>query len=301
MNILRYIPLFLFLLLGGGLALAQQAANSGASPTQQETDSGANLAQQATNSGANPTQQETGGSETNPPEQLVARYGYRVVNSFPHDINAYTQGLSYHDGYLYESIGKYGQSTLSRLQLETGEVVQSRKLSRRYFGEGIEIIGERIYQLTWRENMVFVYDLESFEAAGTHYNPSEGWGLAFDGESLILSDGTANLQFLDPETFKVRREIQVTVNDTPLPNLNELEFINGEVWANVWQTDYIVRINPADGRISGIIDLDGLSAQTTLGSIEAVLNGIAWDEETERLFVTGKHWANLFEIELVVR
>ena len=147
--------------------------------------------------------------------------------------------------------------------------------------------------------MVFVYDKDSFEQTGTHYNATEGWGLAYNGEQLILSDGTDQLQFIDPETFTPSHKVQVTLNGNPINSLNELEYINGEVWANIWQTDFVVRIDPASGNINSIIDFAGLSDLTELGSFEAVLNGIAWDADAERLFVTGKHWANLFEVELV--
>lgn len=225
-------------------------------------------------------------------------YGYEVVNTYPHEITAFTQGLIFRDGHLWEGTGKNGLSRLARIDLETGELLQNAPLASRYFGEGIEMIGDRIYQLTWRAHMVFVYDRESLEQLETHYNAREGWGLAWDGEHLILSDGSASLQFVDPEGFVPVREIEVTVRGQPLSQLNELEFIDGEIWANVWQTDFIVRIDPETGVVNAIVDLTGLSARTELGSSEAVLNGIAWDSENRRLFVTGKHWANLFEIEL---
>ncbi len=225
-------------------------------------------------------------------------HGYRVVNTYPHQITAFTQGLIFRDGALWEGTGKHGLSRLARIDLETGELQQQVPLARRYFGEGIEMIGERIYQLTWRSNMVFVYDKDSLERLETHYNPREGWGLAWDGEHLILSDGSASLQFINPEGFVPVREIQVTVGGQPLSLLNELEYIEGEIWANVWQTDFIVRIDSQTGVVNSIVDLTGLSARTELGSSEAVLNGIAWDTENRRLFVTGKHWAHLFEIEL---
>ena len=225
-------------------------------------------------------------------------YGYKVVNTYPHEITAFTQGLIYRDGHLWEGTGKNGLSRLARIDLETGDLLQNVPLASRYFGEGIEMIGDRIYQLTWRAHMVFVYDRESLEQLETHYNAREGWGLAFDGEHLILSDGSASLQFIDPEGFVPVREIEVTVRGQPLNQLNELEYIDGQIWANVWQTDFIVRIDPESGVVNSIVDLTGLSARTELGSSEAVLNGIAWDSENRRLFVTGKHWANLFEIEL---
>ncbi len=232
-------------------------------------------------------------------QEAVPRYGYRIVNTYPHNIEAFTQGLFYHDGFLYEGTGKRGLSSLSKQSLEDAKVLQSQALGNRYFGEGIEVVGDRIFQLTWQSHMVFEYDKDSFEQIGTHYNATEGWGLAYDGTQLILSDGSADLQFIDPENFVPTSKVTVTLNGNPINNLNELEFINGEVWANVWQTDFIVRIDPATGIINSIVDLTGLSEQTELGSFEAVLNGIAWDSEQERLFVTGKHWANLFEIELI--
>ena len=225
-------------------------------------------------------------------------YGYRVVNTYPHEITAFTQGLIFRDGELWEGTGKNGLSRLARIDLESGERKQTVQLADRYFGEGIEMIGDRIYQLTWRAHMVFVYDRENLEQLETHYNAREGWGLAFDGEHLILSDGSASLQFIDPEGFVPVRAIEVTVRGQPLNLLNELEYIDGEIWANVWQTDFIVRIDPTSGVVNSIVDLTGLAARTDLGSSEAVLNGIAWDSENRRLFVTGKHWANLFEIEL---
>jgi glutamine cyclotransferase len=231
-------------------------------------------------------------------QEQPPQYGYSIVNRFPHSINAFTQGLFYHDGYLYEGTGKNGQSSLSRIDLDSGEVLQSKRLSRRYFGEGIELVGDRIYQLTWRANIVFVYDRESFDLLDSHYNPTEGWGLAWDGEHLILSDGTATLRFMDPENFSSQRAVEVTINGNAITNLNELEYINGEIWANVWQTDFILRIDPETGQVNSVVDLTGLADQTQLGSNEAVLNGIAWDAEQERLLVTGKHWAHLFEIEL---
>ena len=225
-------------------------------------------------------------------------YGYRILNVYPHNIDSFTQGLIYHEGYLYEGTGKNGLSSLSKINLENAEVLMAKRLSRRYFGEGIEVVGNKIYQLTWHSNMVFVWDKDSFDQLGTHYNATEGWGLAYDGKQLILSDGTNVLYFLDPESFSPQKRVTVTFNGNPLSNINELEYINGEVWANIWQTDIIVRINPETGVVTSFVDLTGLSNETQLGSNEAVLNGIAWDAKNERLFVTGKHWANLFEIEV---
>ncbi|MCY4356794.1 MAG: glutaminyl-peptide cyclotransferase [Gammaproteobacteria bacterium] len=232
-------------------------------------------------------------------QSTVPRYGFRIVGTYPHSVDAFTQGLFFHEGFLYEGTGKRGRSSLSKRRLEDISVEQSATLPRRYFGEGIERVNDRVYQLTWTSHMVFVYDLDSFEQVATHYNPTQGWGLAWDGELLILSDGSYELQFINPLNFVSQRKVAVTLNGNPIDNLNELEYINGEVWANVWQTDFILRIDPATGRVNSIVDLTGLSEQTELGSAEAVLNGIAWDAAQERLFVTGKHWANLFEIELI--
>ncbi|HJN95767.1 MAG: glutamine cyclotransferase [Gammaproteobacteria bacterium] len=234
-------------------------------------------------------------------QEAVQEYSYTVLNTYPHNIESFTQGLVYQGGYLWEGTGKNGLSTLSKINLEDGQVLMEKRLNRRYFGEGIEIVGDKIYQLTWQSNMVFVYEKESFDTAGSHYNPTEGWGLAYDGSELILSNGTSVLQFLEPETFTPTRKINVSYNGNPLPNLNELEFIEGEIWANVWQTNFIVRIDPKSGEVTSVIDFTGLSDLTELGSNEAVLNGVAWDAEQQRLFVTGKHWANLFEVELVAR
>ena len=232
-------------------------------------------------------------------QEQVARYGYNILNTYPHNINSFTQGLVYHEGFLFEGTGKNGQSSLSKINLEDGEVLQSKNMSQRYFGEGIEIVDDKIYQLTWQSHLVFVHDKTTFESIESHYNATQGWGLAYDGSHLILSDGTAMLQFMDPQTFAPVRKVEVQLDGNAINQLNELEYINGEVWANVWQTDFILRIDPDSGKVNSIVDLTGLSAQTQLGSAEAVLNGIAWDAEAERLFVTGKHWANLFEIGLL--
>lgn len=229
----------------------------------------------------------------------VPVHGYRVLNKFPHDYSSFTQGLFYVDGFLYEGTGRNGQSVIKKTKLEDGDVILSKRLSNRYFGEGIEVVDDKVYQLTWQSHMVFVYDLETFDQVGNFYNPTEGWGLAYDGSELILSDGTANLYFIDPENFVSNRQVTVTIDDQPVPGLNELEFINGEVWANVWQTDFIVRIDPLTGTVNSIVNLAGLSDQTIKSESVAVLNGIAYDKVSERLFVTGKLWSDIFEIELV--
>jgi glutaminyl-peptide cyclotransferase len=234
-------------------------------------------------------------------ETGVPVYGYKVVNTYPHNDRFFTQGLLFHDGELYEGTGRNGQSALMHIKLEDGSVIKSRALSSRYFGEGIAVANDQIFQLTWRENMVFVYDLATFEPVTSHYWPREGWGLTFDGEHLVLSDGSDQLFFIDPATFQPVRQISVKIADQPVYQLNELEYINGEVWANVWMSQQLVRINPATGLVTAVVDLTGLVNQTQTGGSEAVLNGIAWNADSEQLYVTGKLWAHLFEIELVPR
>lgn len=224
--------------------------------------------------------------------------GYRVVKSYPHDANAYTQGLIFRGGFLYESTGQHGQSTLRKVKLETGEVVQQRRIDSVHFGEGLTEWKGRLYQLTWQSNVAFVYDLATFAPVTTLKYPGEGWGLTAGPDSLILSDGTADLRFLDPATFKELRRVTVRDGGTAIDQLNELEFVRGEVWANVWHTDRIARIDPRTGRVTGWIDLSGLMSMYRLDA-ESVLNGIAYDPASQRLFVTGKMWPKLFEIQVV--
>jgi glutamine cyclotransferase len=229
-------------------------------------------------------------------------YGYRVVQEFPHDPEAFTQGLVYLDGVLYEGTGRHGASTLRRVELESGEVTQSVPLDDAYFGEGIAVFDDRVFQLTWQEQTCFVYDLETFELLDTFDYPTEGWGLTTDGERLIMSDGTSRLYFRDPETFEEIGHVEVRDNGEPVFDLNELEYVDGEIWANVWTTDLIARIDPESGRVTGWIDLTGLLEldEAQEESVD-VLNGIAYDAETGRTFVTGKLWPTLFEIEVVAR
>lgn len=228
----------------------------------------------------------------------ITIYDYTVINKYPHNTRFFTQGLLIHEGHLYEGTGRYGESALMKLNLDDGEVLKRKDLGSRYFGEGIAVAGERIFQLTWRENMVFEHDLETFDSVNSHYLPTEGWGLTWDGEHLILSDGSERLFFYDPDGFQQVRSVTVTIEGRPVRFLNELEYINGEVWANVWTSNEIVRIDPATGEVLSVVDLRGLRDQTTAGGNDAVLNGIAWDADTDRLLVTGKLWAHIFEIEL---
>lgn len=228
-------------------------------------------------------------------------YGYKVVRVFPHDANAYTQGLVYHNGFLYEGTGLNGRSSLRKVKLETGEVVQKIDLAPDYFGEGITIYKKEILQLTWKAQTGFVYNLSDFHFLHQFSYPGEGWGLTTgsDGE-IFMSDGTADIRVLDGETLKEKRRITVRdEGNMPVRELNELEFVRGEIFANVWQTDRIARISPQTGKVLGWIDLSGLLEFSQRSDPDAVLNGIAYDAATNRLFVTGKLWPKLFQIELV--
>jgi glutamine cyclotransferase len=226
--------------------------------------------------------------------------GFKVVAVYPHDPAAFTQGLAIEAGQLYEGTGQYGASTIRRIDLTSGRPEKQRALGPRYFGEGIAILDGLLYQLTWQNSVVVVYDLETFEVERTVEYAGEGWGLTHDGDELIMSDGSATIRFRDPQTFAVTREIEVRHDGVPLSRLNELEYVEGEIWANIWYDDRIARISPADGNVLGFIDLTTLYPQNARGS-EAVLNGIAYDAAAKRLFVTGKNWPQLYEIEVVER
>jgi glutamine cyclotransferase len=221
--------------------------------------------------------------------------GFEVVAVYPHDPGAFTQGLAIEGGRLYEGTGQYGASTVRRVDLASGRPEKQRALGPRYFGEGIAILSGLLYQLTWQNGVVVVYDLETFEVDRTMQYEGEGWGLTHDGRELIMSDGSATIRFRNPETFAVTREIEVRDNGAPVARLNELEYVDGEIWANIWYDDRIVRISPANGVVLGYIDLSKLYPPTARTS-EAVLNGIAYDAAAKRLFVTGKNWPQLYEI-----
>lgn len=229
---------------------------------------------------------------------IPANAGYEVVNVFPHDSGAYTQGLVFDDGKLIESTGQVGRSSLRRVQLETGDVLQRVTVPPPYFAEGLTLFNGKIYQLTWQDQIGFIYDASSFSKIGEFKYYGEGWGLTHDGESLILSDGTDRLRFIDPTTFQVKRMVNVLDHGVPVRELNELEYVNGEIFANVWHEDRIARIEPQTGNVSGWIVLKGLIPAGELSDEEAVLNGIAYDERNQRLFVTGKLWPKLFEIRI---
>ncbi|KRE96653.1 glutamine cyclotransferase [Frateuria sp. Soil773] len=227
-------------------------------------------------------------------------YGYRVVHAYPHDTGAYTEGLFYKDGYLYESTGEAGESTLRKVELRSGKVLQRHDLPPQYFGEGIVDWKDRLVQLTWQSQTGFVYDLASFGLQRNFAYPGEGWALTRDDHRLYMSDGSAVLRVLDPETLASTGSLMVTDDGVPVTNLNELEWVKGEIYANVWLTNRIARIDPASGKVLGWIDLTGLLDVDRLPDpSNDVLNGIAYDAAHDRLFVTGKRWPKLFEIELV--
>jgi glutamine cyclotransferase len=230
--------------------------------------------------------------------EKVKAYGYEVVNTWPHDAKAFTQGLVFHDGVLLESTGQQGSSSLRRVELKTGKVLKKIDVPAQYFAEGLTLFGGKLYQLTWQHKKGFIYDPEDFRQVGEFRYDGEGWGLTHDGESLILSDGTSQLRFIDPQTFEVRRTVNVREGGRAVREINELEYVKGEIWANVWHVDKVARIDPRDGAIVGWVDLKGLLAAGDVKDPEAVLNGIAYDAAGDRLFVTGKWWPKLFEIRL---
>lgn len=229
---------------------------------------------------------------------LAADDGYRVVHAYPHDAQAFTQGLVFADGHLYESTGQVGHSSLRMVDLETGRVLQELPVPPPYFAEGVTTWESTLVQLTWQSHVAFLYDRFSFRQLRTEKYAGEGWGLTTDGKALIMSDGTAQLRFLDPETFRELRRVTVKDHGQPVTYLNELEMVKGEIYANVWHTDRIARIAPVTGQVLGWIDLSGLLPSSERRDPEAVLNGIAYDAAHDRLFVTGKLWPRLFEIKI---
>lgn len=229
-----------------------------------------------------------------PPE-----YTFKIVQSFPHDPNAFTQGLAFRDGFLYEGTGLNGRSSLRKVRLASGEVVQQLDLTPEFFGEGIALLKNEVVQLTWQSQTGFVYNLSDFHLLRRFSYPGEGWGLTSNGHDFFMSDGTAEIRVLDGDTLKEKRRFTVHDGDTPIDQLNELEFVEGQILANVWQTDRIVRISPQNGEVVGWIDLQGLLSPIYRLAPDAVLNGIAYDSNRKRLFVTGKLWPRIFEIKLI--
>jgi glutamine cyclotransferase len=228
----------------------------------------------------------------------VPVYGYKIVNSYPHDPEAFTQGLVYEDGFIYEGTGLHGRSSLRKVELETGRILQNHNLPDQYFGEGLTIHGDKITQLTWRSNVGFVYDKGNFTLIEKFNYPTEGWGITHDDKNVIMSDGSDTLYFLDPITHKETNRVKVRYEGRPVTRLNELEYIHGEIFANIWFTDIIARISPKTGKVMGWIDLRGLSDDFGPRRSNQVLNGIAYDDKGDRLFVTGKLWPKIYEIKL---
>jgi glutaminyl-peptide cyclotransferase len=235
-----------------------------------------------------------------PPAMSKApKYGYTVVRSYPHDPKAFTQGLEFFGGFLYEGTGQKGRSAVRKVDIETGKVVQEERLHAQYFGEGITISQGKLFQVTWQDRTGFVYDARTLKFIRNFSYFGEGWGLTHDPLNLIMSDGTSTLRFLETTRFQERRRVKVADAAVPIERLNELEWVRGEIWANVWETDYIVRISPKDGRVVGWIDLKGLQSGPAVKlPPDAVLNGIAYDAQNDRIFVTGKLWPRLFEIRV---
>jgi glutamine cyclotransferase len=226
------------------------------------------------------------------------RYKYKVINSFPHDRDAYTQGLFYHNGLLYEGTGQETKSSLREVELQTGKIKRQLNIGSDLFGEGITLYGDRIYQVTWRSKVGFVYDMATFNQINRVYYQTEGWGLTTIDNRIVMSDGTNILYFMDPETFAVTSQLEVYDNEKKVDQLNELEYIYGEIWANIWMTDLIARIDPSSGKVTGYIDLKGLLKGPGSNVNAEELNGIAYDKSGDRIFVTGKNWPKLFEIKL---
>ena len=226
------------------------------------------------------------------------KYGYQIVNIFPHDSNAFTQGLILMDGKLLESTGEEGRSSLRRVELESGRVLKKVDVPVPYFAEGLAALNGKLYQLTWQHNIGFIYDAQTFDRLGQFNYQGEGWGLTTDGQSLILSDGTPQIRFIDPAGFRVTRSITVTDGSAQIRELNELEYVNGEIYANVWHENRIAAIDPQSGHVKAWIDLTGLMPEGELQDPEAVLNGIAYDQASDKLIVTGKLWPRVFEIKI---
>lgn len=255
------------------------------------------------------TEDPSDGQTPPPPPAKAVRYGFEIVATYPHDAEAYTQGLIWHEGFLYESTGQYLESSLRRVDLASGTVLRSvspqpEPMTQVLFAEGLERVGDELYQLTWTSGRVIVWGLEDFDRRREYRIQSEGWGLCTDGEQLILSNGSSKLLFFDPVTMRQTAARRVTLDGRPIDQLNELEFIAGEVWANVWQEDFVLRIEPGSGRVTGVIDFAGLidlepDIPAPGGGAQNVLNGIAHDPETGRIFVTGKDWPALFEVRIV--
>ncbi len=251
--------------------------------------------------GCAPSGSPPSAASAQPVAEEPIHYSYTVVNAFPHDRSAFTEGLVYWSGNLYESTGLNGQSSLREVDLTSGKVLQQIPLSSEYFGEGLAILGDKAYQLTWQTHVAFCYNVADFHLEKTFPYAAEGWGLTTDGQSLIASDGSSQIRFIDPATFAVQHTIDVTLLGQPVKELNELEYIKGEIYANIWQTNYVARIDPQTGHVVGVIDFTGLLALADHTPDVDVLNGIAYDADHDRLFVTGKKWPKIYEVKLTSR
>jgi glutamine cyclotransferase len=241
------------------------------------------------------------GQTTTASAKATPQYTFAIVRVFPHDTSAYTQGLAYRDGLLYEGTGRNGQSSLRKVRLETGEVIQRLDLTSEYFGEGITLFRDKVVQLTWKSGVGLVYDLRSFQLLRKFSYSGEGWGLTANGSQLFMSDGTSEIRVLDAETFREIRRLKVHDGLTPVDQLNELEFVEGQIFANVWHSNRVAQISPQTGEVVGWIDLSGILSPVYRLETEAVLNGIAYDPLRKRLFVTGKLWPSIFEIRLALK
>jgi len=230
--------------------------------------------------------------------EKVQHYSYSIVNTYPHNSCSWTQGLVFEDNFLYESTGRYGYSCVSKVELETGKSIKIRMLDKKFYGEGLTIFNDKIILLTWLNHTGFVYNKDFFLLKNFSYS-GQGWGLTSDGKNLIMSDGSCFLYFIEPDTFKQIRQIMVSENGVSIKNLNELEYIDGKIYANVWMTDKIVIISPQTGNVTGCIDLKGIMPLKDRENIDSVLNGIAYDSDKKRLFITGKLWPSLFEIKII--
>lgn len=304
---MRFLLILTVFVVAFAAACRNNANNNPAQMNRSSNTSRANANAQAT---VNANQSNA--AQTTAQNGEIPVYGYEVVRTYKHDPNAFTEGLFFHNGYLYESVGQNGDSAMRKVELETGAIKAQHTLDKKYFGEGATVLNDKIYQLTWQEGRCFVYDAATLEPVATFAYEGEGWGITTDGTNLIMGDGSDVLTFRSPTDFRTVRKINVTYNGKPLYLINELEYINGEIWSNIWHSEdtatmnypnigkpnYIARINPADGKVVGWIDLKNISPDDVARDPENTLNGIAYDQAANRIFVTGKKWRKLFEIKV---
>jgi glutamine cyclotransferase len=282
---------------GAGTKIAAGGADSSVADRQNTEERGVAQAHQNAEAAE---KGETEQGTAKPAARVKAKdYTFKIIKEFPHDEEAYTQGLFWHEGYLYEGTGQNGHSELRKVELATGKVVKSVKLAGRFFGEGIALLGNSIYQLTWTEGRAFVYDAETFRQTRSVSYDGEGWGLTTDGEKLYMSDGSETIYVRDPDTFAEERAITVVADRRNVYYINEMEWIDGEIWANIYTYNEIVRIDPATGNVTGIIDFSGIQSSSDRHSGDDVFNGIAYDSATGNIYVTGKLWNKVYQVEIV--